>query len=74
MIGGGVGALKVAENHEKLRFMFFAFLPPYIGVSGFPAYPNRLILTRSIDCYQKFFISRPVARYSAAFVLHGRIS
>ena len=56
-------ALKMAENREKRRFTFFAFLPPYISVSSFPTYPNRLILTRSIDCYQKFFISCPVARY-----------
>ena len=24
----------MAENHEKQCFTFFAFLPPYIGVSG----------------------------------------
>ena len=29
-----VEALKMAENHEKPGFTFFAFLPPYIGVSG----------------------------------------
>ena len=27
-------ALKMAENNEKPCFTFFAFLPPYIGVSG----------------------------------------
>ena len=27
---------KVAENREKQLFTFFAFLPPYIGVSGSP--------------------------------------
>ena len=29
-----VEALKLAENHEKQSFTFFAVLPPYIGVSG----------------------------------------
>ena len=29
-----IEALKMAENHEKQGFTFFAFLPPYIGVSG----------------------------------------
>ena len=28
-------ALKMGENREKQLFMLFAFLPPYIGVSGF---------------------------------------
>ena len=37
-IWGGYGALKMAENSEKRRFTFFAFLPPYIGVSGSLAY------------------------------------
>ena len=29
-----IRALKLAANHEKQVFTFFAFLPPYIGVSG----------------------------------------
>ena len=29
-----IEALKMLENHEKPCFTFFAFLPPYIGVSG----------------------------------------
>ena len=29
----GVEALKLAENHEQQLFTFFAFLPPYMGVS-----------------------------------------
>ena len=29
-----IEALKMAENHEKPSLTFFAFLPPYIGVSG----------------------------------------
>ena len=29
-----IEALKMAENHEKTCFTFFAFLPPYFGVSG----------------------------------------
>ena len=62
-IGGGQGVFKMAENYEKQLFAFFGFLPPYFGVSGFPAYPKRQILTRSIDWYQKFFISCLVARY-----------
>ena len=44
-----IRALKLAANHEKQLFTFFGFLPPYFGVSGFPAYPKRQILTRSID-------------------------
>ena len=58
-----IRALKLAANREKQLFTFFGFLPPYIGVSGSLTYPNRQILTRSIDCYQKFFISCLVARY-----------
>ena len=34
-------ALKMAENHEKLSYIFFAFLPPYIGVSGSLVYAKR---------------------------------
>ena len=33
-IEGVLEALKMAENSEKRCFTFFAFLPPYIGVSG----------------------------------------
>ena len=29
-----IEAFKMAENPEKQLFAFFAFLPPYIGVSG----------------------------------------
>ena len=29
-----IRALELAANHEKQVFMFFAFLPPYMGVSG----------------------------------------
>ena len=29
-----IEAFKMAENLEKQVFTFFAFLPPYIGVSG----------------------------------------
>ena len=54
---------KMAENIEKLGFTFFAFLPPYIGVSGFLAYPKEKNFSRSIDWYRKFFISCLVARY-----------
>ena len=34
-------ALKLAAIHEKHVFTFFAFLPPYIGVSGLPVYAKR---------------------------------
>ena len=57
------GALKLLANHEEQLFTFFGFLPPYFVVSGFPAYLKGQILTRSIDWYQKFFISCLVARY-----------
>ena len=40
-VRGGLGALKMAENREKLCFTFFAFLPPYIGVSGSLTYAKR---------------------------------
>ena len=29
-----IRALKLGANHEKQVFTFFAFLPPYMGVSG----------------------------------------
>ena len=45
------------ENHEKPGFTFFAFLPPYFGVSGFLVPGMRKISMRSIDWYQKFLIS-----------------
>ena len=59
---------KMVENAEKPGFTFFAFLPPYIGVSGFLAYPKGKIFSRSIDWYRKFFISCPLARE-----IHGHI-
>ncbi len=34
-------ALRIAESHEKHSFKFFAFLPPYIGVSGSLAHSKR---------------------------------
>ena len=58
----------MAENHEKQCFTFFAFLPPYIGVSSSLVSRMRKITMRSIEWYQKFLISRLVARYSAVFV------
>ena len=60
--------LKIAENLEKQSFTFFAFLPPYIGVSGSLVSRMRKISMRSIDWYQKFLISCLAARYSAVFV------
>ena len=36
-----IRALKLAANHEKQVFTFFAFLPPYIGVSGLLVYCKR---------------------------------
>ena len=58
------------ENHEKQNFTFFAFLPPYFGVSGFLVPGMRKISMRSIDWYQKFLISWLAARYSTAFVFY----
>ena len=69
-----VGGLNMAENHEKPRFTFFAFLPPYLGVSGSLVSRKRKSVKRSIDWYQKFLISCPAARYSVVFVFSGRIS
>ena len=37
-LGGG---LQDAGHDEKLCFRFFAFLPPYLGVSGFHVHPKR---------------------------------
>ena len=59
--------LKIAENLEKQSFTFFAFLPPYIGVSGSLVSRMRKISMRSIDWYRKFLISCLAARYSAVF-------
>ena len=64
----------MAENHEKQGFTFFAFLPPYIGVSDSLVSRNGQISMRSIDWYQKFLISRLAARYSTVFVFSWRIS
>ena len=64
-----IEALKMAEIHEKQCFTCFAFLPPYIGVSGSLVSRKRQISMRSIDWYQKFLISRLAARYSTVFVL-----
>ena len=61
--------VKLRENPENQSFTFFAFLPPYIGVSDSLAYPIGKNLSRSIDWYKKFLISCLVARYSAVFVL-----
>ena len=61
---------ETAENAEKQSFTFFAFLPPYIGVSGSLVSRTRKISMRSIDWYQKFLISWLVARYSAVFVFY----
>ena len=63
-----IEVLKIAENLEKQRFTFFAFLPPYIGVSGFLVSRMRKISMRSIDWYREFLISCLAARYSAVFV------
>ena len=52
-----IEVLKMAENDEKPCFTFFAFLPPYIGVSGSLVSGMRKSVKRSIDWYQKFLIS-----------------
>ena len=41
------------ENHEKRCLTFFAFLPPYIGVSGSLVARKRKSVKRSIDWYKK---------------------
>ena len=46
------------ENHEKPGFTFFAFLPPYFGVSGSLVSRKRKSVKRSIDWYQKNLIRR----------------
>ena len=58
----------MAENLEKQSFTFFAFLPPYICVSGSLVNHMRKISMRSIDWYQKFLISCFAARYSSVFL------
>ena len=63
-----IEALKMPENAEKQKFYVFAFLPPYIGVSGTLVSRTCKISMRSIDWYQKFKISWLVARYSAGFL------
>ena len=65
-----VEALKMLKNHEKQCFTFFAFLPPYFGVSGSLVPGMRKSVTRSIDWYQKFLISWLAARYSTVFVFY----
>ena len=60
--------LRTVENNEKQSFTFFAFLPPYIGVSGSLVSGMRKSVKRSIDWYQKILISRLAALYSAVFV------
>ena len=60
------------ENNEKQCFTFFAFLPPYFGVSGLLVSGMRKISMRSIDWYQKFLISWLAARYSTLFVFYCR--
>ena len=67
-------ALKMAENQEKLCFTFFAFLPPYIGVSDSLVSGMRKSVKRSIAWYRKFLISWLAARYSTVFVFSVRIS
>ena len=67
---------KLRDNPENQGFTFFAFLPPYLGVSDSLAYFKRRGLKRSIVSYKKFLISCLVARYSAVFVfksmeIHG---
>ena len=64
-----IDVLKIAENLEKQSFTFFAFLPPYIGVSGSLVSRMAKISMRSIDWYRKFLISCLAARYSIVFVL-----
>ena len=68
--------VKLRDNPENQGFTFFAFLPPYLGVSDSLAYFKRRGLKRSIVWYKKFLISCLVARYSAFFVfksleIHG---
>ena len=41
ILGGILGAFKMAEIHEKRCFTVFGFLPPYIGVSSSLTYVKR---------------------------------
>ena len=63
---------EMAENARKPGFTFFAFLPPYIGLSSFLVYPKVKNFSRSIDWYRKFFISCLLARYRK-LEIHGHI-
>ena len=60
----------MAENLEKQRYTFFAFLPPYTGISGSLVSRMCKISMRSIDWYQKFLLSCLVARYSAVLMFY----
>jgi hypothetical protein len=42
------GCVKLRENPENQGFMFFGFLPPYLGVSDSIFYIKRRDLKRSI--------------------------
>ena len=66
----------MAENREKQCFiyMFVAFLPPYIGVSGFLVYPKRQKIEFAIGRCRRELLGRRLARYSAFFVFYVRIS
>ena len=44
---------ELRENPENQGFAFFAFLPPYLGVSDSLAYSKRRGLKRSIAWYKK---------------------
>ena len=46
-----IEVLKMAENIEKQSFTFFAFLPPYIGVSGSLVCHKRKSVKGFIDWY-----------------------
>ena len=60
----------MAENNEKQCFAFFAFLPPYIGVSCSLVSRKRKSVKRSIDWYQRFLISCFFGRYRAVLVFY----
>ena len=69
--GFPLGAQNCETIRKKRGFTFFAFLPPYLGVSDSLAYPIGKNFSRSIDWYKKLLISCLVARYSAVFVLRS---
>ena len=69
-----IRVLKLAANHEKQVFTFFAFLPPYMGASGSLMPCKRQILKRSIDRCQKLLISWHADRYWAVSMFLVRIS